>query len=245
MRIAPTVCRRAGGRLLVGTTAALAAAQGHRGRRNDDRSISELGVWPLRRLRHAQAVDRLRRTGAREIVDDVQFTEASPRPDDDLALYDAIGRAGGATLATSTSDARGHTDVLSGDTLLARIASRAAATALHGNPLRDAPTWLTFAAIALLGLAVPLASLRLRPLLTLALVGALAAGTVIAAQVAFAHGIVVAVAAPLLALGLGTLGAFVADYALEARQRRRASAYGEALEQEVAARTHELRATQL
>jgi len=52
-------------------------------------------------------------------------------------------------------------------------------------------------------------------------VGALAAGTVIAAQVAFAHGIVVAVATPLLALGLGTLGAFVADYALEARQRIR------------------------
>jgi len=150
----------------------LAAGQAHaRGRlRGGDRSPplalttsartrrSELGVWPFRRLRHAQAVDRLRRTGAREIVYDVQFTEASPRPDDDLALYDAIGRAGGATLATSTSDARGHTDVLSGDTLLARIASRAAETALHGNPLRDAPTWLTFAAIALLGLAVPLAS---------------------------------------------------------------------------------------
>jgi len=32
----------------------------------DERSISELGVWPFRRLRHAQAVDRLRRAGARD-----------------------------------------------------------------------------------------------------------------------------------------------------------------------------------
>ena len=100
----------------------------------DDPSISELGVWPFRRLRHAQAVDRLRRAGAREIVYDVQFTEASPRPDDDLALYDAIGRAGGATLATSTSDARGHTDVLGGDDLLAQIDSRAAAANFASAP---------------------------------------------------------------------------------------------------------------
>lgn len=149
------VGKRASGRLLGGAAAALAAAalslsgalspvenasiDARFGVRHtpppkdivvvgiDDRSISELGVWPFRRLRHAQAVDRLRRAGAREIVYDVQFTEASPRPDDDLALYDAIGRAGGATLATSTSDARGHTDVLGGDKLLAQIDSRAAA----------------------------------------------------------------------------------------------------------------------
>ena len=388
MRIAATVRRRATGRLLAGTAAALVAAavslsgalapvenasvDARFGVRQtqpvtdivvvgiDERSIRELGAFPFRRLRHAQAVDRLRQAGAREIVYDVQFTEPSPRPDDDLALYDAIGRAGGATLATSTSDARGRTAVLGGDELLAKIDSRAAAanfttarggvlrrypqrvgrlpsiaavtaarvtgrplpdsafedgsawidyrggpgaiptiafadllagrvsrkslrgkivvvgataptlqdrhvtstsgseqmagpevqanaisTALHGNPLRDAPPWLTFVAIALLGLAVPLASLRLRSLLTFAIACALAAGTAIAAQVAFDHGIVVAVTAPLLALGLGTLGAFVVGYALEARQRRRAAAYGRALELEVAQRTRELRTTQL
>jgi CHASE2 domain-containing sensor protein len=326
----------------------------------DERSISELGVWPFRRLRHAQAVDRLRRAGARTIVYDVQFTEPSPLPDDDLALYDAIGRAGGATLATSRSDSRGRTDVLGGDDLLARVHSRAAAadfttarggvirryphrigrlpsiavvaaarvsgrplpasafedgsawidfrggpgavprisfvdllagrvprerlrgkivvvgataptlqdrhatatsggetmsgpevqanaiwTALHGNPLRDPPPWLALVAITLLGLAVPLASLRLHPLLTLVAACGLAVGAAIAAQVAFEHGVVVAVAGPLLALGLGTLGTFVAGYALEARRRRHAAAYGRALEREVAARTRELRETQL
>jgi len=88
------------------------------------------------------AVDRLRRAGARAIVYDVQFTEPSPRAADDLALYQAIGRAGGATLATSTSDARGRTNVLGGDDLLARIHSRAAAanfTTARGGVIRRYP----------------------------------------------------------------------------------------------------------
>src|SRR5439155_2163563 len=83
--------------------------------------------WPFRRLYHAAAVQRLHAAGARAIVYDVQFTEPSPRPADDLALYRALGRAGGALLATSTSDAAGHTRVLGGDASLARIHSRAAA----------------------------------------------------------------------------------------------------------------------
>jgi CHASE2 domain-containing sensor protein len=326
----------------------------------DEASISELGVWPFRRSRHAQAVDRLRRAGARAIVYDVQFTEASPRPKDDLALYDAIGRAGGAILATGASDAQGHTDVLGGDALLAQIDSRAAAadfptawggvirryprrigrleslavataervngrplpasafagggawidfrggpgtfttfsfadllagriprealrgkvvvvgataptlqdrhatatgggdtmsgpevqanaiwTAMHGNPLHDAPAWVVLAAIALLGLAIPALSLWLRPLLTLVAAAVLAVATAVAAQVAFGRGVVVAVAGPLLALGLGTAGAFVAGYLLEARRRRRAAAYGRLLEHEVAERTRDLRLTQL
>ena len=105
----------------------------------DDRSIAQLGEWPFRRSRHARAVDRLRQAGARAIVYDVQFTEPSPRPADDLALYDAIGRAGGATLATSTSDDQGRTSVLGGDELLAEIDSRAGAanfTTDRGNVIR-------------------------------------------------------------------------------------------------------------
>jgi CHASE2 domain-containing sensor protein len=323
------------------------------------RTVGNLG-WPFRRLYHARAVDRLRTAGAQHIVYDVQFTEPSARIADDLALFDALGRAGGATLATSSSSADGSTDVLGGDENLAQIDSHAGAadvlndrgavirryragaerlpslavvaaarisgrrlpasafdggtawidfrggldafptvsfadllaghvprerlrdkivlvgstaptlqdshatatsgstempgvevqahalwTALHGNPLRDAPPWLALVSIALLGVAVPLASLRLRALVTLGFACGLAALATVAAQIAFAHGIVVAVAGPLLALGLGTLGTFIIGYALEGRRSRRAAAYGEALELEVAARTRELRTTQL
>src|SRR4051794_26077232 len=91
----------------------------------DDKSIDELGVWPLSRRLHAKAVDRLHDAGARLIVYDVQFTEASPDLDADFALYDAIGNAGGAVLATSTSDAKGRTEVLGGDDSLAEIDSQA------------------------------------------------------------------------------------------------------------------------
>ena len=108
----------------------------------DDRSIARLGEWPFARSRHARAVDRLRQAGARAIVYDVQFTEPSPRPADDLALYDAIGRAGGATLATSTSDDQGRTSVLGGDEMLAGIDSRAAAANFstdRGNVIRHYP----------------------------------------------------------------------------------------------------------
>jgi CHASE2 domain-containing sensor protein len=326
----------------------------------DDRSIAKLRGWPFRRVRHAEVVDRLREAGARAIVLDVQFTEPSSRPADDLALYDAIGRAGGATLATSTSAADGSTNVLGGDENLAQIDSRAAAanfpngrggiirryparirrlpsmavvtaervtgrrlsasdfrdgsawidfrggpgsfptvsfedvragrvprralqgkvvvvgataptlqdrhatatsgadtmagpevqanaiwTAMHGNPLRDPPPWLAVLSMALLGLAVPLASLRLRPLLALPFAVILGAGALAGAQLAFEHGLVVAVAGPMLALAGGIVATFVAGYALEARRRRRAAAYGRLLEQEVAARTRELRTTQL
>ena len=39
----------------------------------------------------------------RQIVYDVQFTEPSENPDDDLALYDAVDRAEGVILATGES----------------------------------------------------------------------------------------------------------------------------------------------
>jgi len=104
--------------------------------------------------------------------------------------------------ATATSGS----DTMSGP----EVQANAIWTALHGNPLRDAPPWLALVAIALLALAVPLASLRLRPLPTLVAAGGLAAGTAIAAQAAFDHGLVVAVTGPLLALGVGTLATFVA-----------------------------------
>jgi hypothetical protein len=51
-------------------------------------------------------------------------------PAQDLALYDAIARAGNVTLATSQSDAQGRTNVLGGDANLARAHARAGAANL-------------------------------------------------------------------------------------------------------------------
>jgi response regulator RpfG family c-di-GMP phosphodiesterase len=92
----------------------------------DDATFSDLGLqWPFPRSKHARAIDRLHEAGAREIVYDVQFTEPT-REREDLALYEAVERAGGAVLATSETDGRGNTAVLGGDEGLAEIGATAA-----------------------------------------------------------------------------------------------------------------------
>jgi CHASE2 domain-containing sensor protein len=88
--------------------------------------------WPFPRSLHARAIRRLHAAGVREIVYDVQFTEQTV-PREDLALYDAIGAAGGAVLATSESDGRGGTNVLGGNENLRRVNARAAASDLHND----------------------------------------------------------------------------------------------------------------
>jgi len=95
----------------------------------DEDTFAELegATWPLKRTYHAKVVDRLAAAGAREIVYDVQFTEPSPHPKADLALYDALAAAGGGVLATAESDAQGRTEVLGGHENLARIDAQAAA----------------------------------------------------------------------------------------------------------------------
>jgi adenylate cyclase len=94
----------------------------------DEDSFTALDTqWPFRRTLHAQMVDKLREAGVRQIVYDVQFTEPSEDPDDDLALYDAIDRAEGVILATGEVDDQGGTRVLGGDEGLAGAGARAAA----------------------------------------------------------------------------------------------------------------------
>jgi len=93
----------------------------------DDVTFDDLGVqWPFPRSLFARTADRLHAAGAREIVYDVQFTEET-EPEEDLALFDAIGRAGGAVLATGESDEEGRTRVLGGDDNLREIGAVAAA----------------------------------------------------------------------------------------------------------------------
>jgi hypothetical protein len=150
----------------------------------------------------------------------------------------------GATAATLQD--RHATPVSGRDTMPGpELQANAISTALRGNPLRQPPDGYAVALIALLGLAFPLLSLRARPLTTALAAAGLLAGTVAGVQVAFDHGSILPLAAPLLALVLSTAATLVAAYFLETRRRRRAAAYGRALELEVAERTSELRATQL
>jgi CHASE2 domain-containing sensor protein len=98
----------------------------------DAKSFQELRErWPFARSLHARAVRELQAAGPRAIVYDVQFTEPT-KLREDLALYNAIGDAGGAILATSESD-RGMTEVLGGDDNLRTIHSRAAASDLRND----------------------------------------------------------------------------------------------------------------
>ncbi|HWI74187.1 MAG TPA: HD domain-containing phosphohydrolase [Baekduia sp.] len=81
--------------------------------------------WPYPRSWHADVLDALRRLGAKKVIYDVQFTEATT-PAQDNALFDAVGRFPGTILATTETDTRGHTNVLGGDENLAAVRARAA-----------------------------------------------------------------------------------------------------------------------
>ncbi len=91
-----------------------------------EQSITELGEqWPFPRTLHAEAIERLRRDGARVIAYDVQFTEPSNRADDQ-ALADAVARAGNVVLATTAVNERGGTNVFGGEEVLRELDARAA-----------------------------------------------------------------------------------------------------------------------
>jgi CHASE2 domain-containing sensor protein len=125
------------------------------------------------------------------------------------------------------------------------IEANAIYTATHGLPLRDVPGWLKLLAIALLGVFPALASLRLRALLAALLAPGVAVAWLVVAQVAFDHGRVLPVAAPLFALAVGTVVTIAAGYAAERRRRRSFAQRNEALEEAVLERTSELRDMQL
>src|SRR3954452_14389978 len=100
----------------------------------DDVTFSDLRrQWSFPRRLHARAIDRLRAAGARTIVYDIQFTEPST-PRDDLALYEAVRRAGNVVLATSETDEHGRTNVLGGADNLAAAHAVAAASNLPTGP---------------------------------------------------------------------------------------------------------------
>ena len=98
----------------------------------DDKTFSDTGLqWPFPRRIHGQAIDRLRRDGARAIVYDVQFTEPT-RPREDTALADAVARArrNDVVLATAETDEHGHTNVLGGDASVRKLGAHVGASNL-------------------------------------------------------------------------------------------------------------------
>jgi CHASE2 domain-containing sensor protein len=319
----------------------------------DDVTFSDLRLrWPFPRSLYARALRRLRAAGAREIVIDIQFTEPS-KPAEDMALYESLGRNGGAVLATSESDERGRTNVLGGDDNLELVDSRAAAanlpderrgvirrfthsvgrlktiavavservgdpvrlsgfeaggawidfrgppgtidtvsfsrlldgqvdprvfrdrivvigasaptvqdvhptsttgrelmsgpeiqanaiwTALNDLPLRSAPVWLDVLAFLLMSFLPPLVA-RIRVLGTAFAAPVIALGFGALAQLAFGLGVVLTVVPALVALAVATIGAVVASYVLEARERRRVAVLNEELEERVRERTQEV-----
>jgi CHASE2 domain-containing sensor protein len=324
----------------------------------DDVTFSELRMqWPFPRSLHGRAIDRLHRAGAREIVYDVQFTEPT-RPREDMALYEAIRRAGGAVLATSETDDAGGTNVLGGDENLAAVGARAAAsnlpeedggvirrfehsmggletipvavaerqgrrvdpaafepggsfidfrgragtiptysfsalvrgripqralrgkivvvgasaptvhdqhataagrdlmsgpevqanaiwTLMHGLPLASSPAWLDLLLVLAAAAAVPLLALRFRTLVAALAAPLAGAAYLVAAQLAFESGAVIPVAAPLLALAVSAVSTVAVSHALESVERRHVAELNELLEEEIRARTSELRATEL
>lgn len=107
----------------------------------------------------------------------------------------------------------------------AEIHANAIQTVLNGYPLRDASAAVAILLVLAAGLFAPLATLAGSP--TRALAQALAAGALGTlallggAQLAFDAGTILPVAAPLLALALGTLGAVALTYLFEVRARQR------------------------
>jgi adenylate cyclase len=90
----------------------------------DEASIRRLGQWPFRRSLHAAVIDNLRKSGAKVIAFDVQFTE--PTVDiEDNALIDAVERARGkVVLATTEVGPNGSTNVFGGDDVVRSVGAR-------------------------------------------------------------------------------------------------------------------------
>jgi CHASE2 domain-containing sensor protein len=125
------------------------------------------------------------------------------------------------------------------------IQANAVWTALHGMPLRSVPAWMEVLIIVALALFPFIAGLRLRPLAALLVSVAVGAAFAAGSYLAFTDGFILAVTYPLAALGLGTVGMVVVGYVAERYERRVVASINEVLEDRVAERTEEVRATQL
>ncbi len=125
------------------------------------------------------------------------------------------------------------------------IQANAIRTAMEGNPLQEAPGWARYALLVMLGAAGTLLVAKLGPLRGSAAAAAAGAGFAALAQLAFARGLVLPVAVPLVALAAATAAAVLAAVAGEMAERRRVARRNAGLEVAVRERTYELEITHL
>jgi adenylate cyclase len=82
----------------------------------NDVTFSELGLqWPFPRSVHGKLLDQLSRDRPTAITFDIQFTERSREPREDLALAAAVDRADNVILSTTEVGPNGETNVLGGN----------------------------------------------------------------------------------------------------------------------------------
>jgi adenylate cyclase len=130
-----------------------------------------------------------------------------------VVVVGAVAPTLGDVHATSTSG----TKVTSGPEIQASEID----TVLRGFPLRDAPGWLNFLVICVLGLVPPILGLRLSAVWTVLTSAAFGVLYAFGTQFAFDHGRVLAFIYPVGALALSTVGALGAHYVLAAFERQR------------------------
>ena len=108
----------------------------------DDVTFNDLQLrWPFPRSLHGKVIARLSKDGAAVIAFDVQFT-APTVPKEDNALLQAVANAHDVVLATTETDAQGHTSVFGGDDVVASLGAHVANALLptdEGGVIRRVP----------------------------------------------------------------------------------------------------------
>jgi adenylate cyclase len=103
----------------------------------------------------------------------------------------------------------------------AEVEANAIDTVLRGFPLSAAPGWVNVVLIVLFGVAVPLAALRVRPIVSIGIAVAIGLVFAIVAQLLFNAGTIVSFVYPMLALVLSGIGALAVGLVTEAFERIR------------------------
>ncbi len=104
----------------------------------------------------------------------------------------------------------------------AEVEANAIDTVLRGFPLSTVPGWVNIVLIVLLGVAVPLAALRVRPIVSMGIAVAIGLVFAVAAQLLFNSGTIVSFVYPMLALVLSAVGSLAVQLVTEAFERIRA-----------------------